>query len=591
MKRLITKYLRAEFFMPEILVPLMGLTLNCVLLLFAINRYLYNVVNLYFVLQLLYILFVVMLYLIISHIIFFTFSHIIKGKELRFKRNGWKFHRSDLIFILLPLSSIVEYLIINLDLLTYIEAIKVLIFYLLFSFINIYIFPLIIGKFGEKWTMLSAGTAFAFIITIMPNLSQEFNWITEGNFAIQVLIFGFVFLLIRFLTNQKTRKFLYIIILINFLAAIITPFIIKDVSFAEADSMSPEKDSKLISYVDGKKVSFTPNIYLLAYESYVPYETMIGYGIDNHQQEDFLKDQGFVIYPDIYSIGSPTAPSMSRVFNASTSYFGYIRRGISGDGVVHNIFRNIGYQTIGVFPDNFMFQGVGSNYDYSFPEVREENLTSDKLLILTILSGEFRFKLGLRDLPPSYDQYLEVKQNIFEELHKNPIFVYSHSNFPGHAGFQTECRPNEIDLYREDLKKANLEMQYDVNKIIENDNKAIIIVAGDHGPYLMNDCWKTLKDISEVSRLDIQDRFATFLAIRWPDEEYEKYDNFVVLQDLFPVIFSYIYADDKLLETKIDPVILSTEKLFGASVVNGIIKGGINDSEPLFILDSQLNQK
>jgi hypothetical protein len=98
-------------------------------------------------------------------------------------------------------------------------------------------------------------------------------------------------------------------------------------------------------------------------------------------------------------------------------------------------------------------------------------------------------------------------------------------------------------------------MKQDVETIIQNDPGAIIIVAGDHGPYLTKNCHNTGRhyDISEISRLDIQDRFGTFLAIKWPTEEFSQYDDITVLQDVFPVVFAYLFDDCTFLEAKVEP--------------------------------------
>ncbi|HBH13676.1 MAG TPA: hypothetical protein DDX29_11280 [Clostridiales bacterium] len=585
MLQILKKYLRTEFFLPKILIPLIALTLYSSLILIIINQYLYEVVNFYFNVLLLRTLVIIIIFLMIIHSGFFIIFNVIKGNKVVLENIREKFDLSELILAFLPLSPIIVYVLNNLDVLEIKETFMVLIFFILFSILFVNILPFLLGKFGSTKTMSSLGAAFAFTITSMPSLSQEFNWITIGDFKIQILFIVTSYFLIRLLIEKRTKKFLYVIILVNFLVSVITPILSKDFEFTETNYTTSNEKSDLISKVDGKSVSFTPNIYLLVYESYVPNETLLNYGIDNEQQQNYLSGKGFTIYPKTYSVGSPTIPSMSRVFNASPSYYGYIRRGISGDGIIHNILKKIGYKTVGVFPDNFMFQGVGSNYDYSYPEVREENLNEDKLLILTILSGEFRFKLGLKDLPPSHEQYIETKHSYFEKGFKEPIFLYTHSDLPGHAVTHGGCRPNEIELYKDDLLKANLEMKKDVNKIIENDPSSIIIVAGDHGPYLSNNCFTPLdnKDISDISRFDIQDRFATFLAIRWPTEDFERYDDIVVLQDLFPVVLSYIFNDEALLDTKIEPIILTTEKISGASVSNGIIQGGTEDGEPLFI--------
>jgi len=89
-------------------------------------------------------------------------------------------------------------------------------------------------------------------------------------------------------------------------------------------------------------------------------------------------------------------------------------------------------------------------------------------------------------------------------------------------------------------------------------------------------------DISEISRLDIQDRFGTFLAIRWPSEDFEKFDDIVVLQDLFPAIFAYLFQDQALLESKVEPATLEGKRASGAAVVDGVIEGGIHSGESLF---------
>jgi hypothetical protein len=146
-------------------------------------------------------------------------------------------------------------------------------------------------------------------------------------------------------------------------------------------------------------------------------------------------------------------------------------------------------------------------------------------------------------------------------------------------------------LFGERLARANIEMRQDIDAIMENDPKAIVIVAGDHGPYLTKNCYSTARfyELSEISRLDIQDRFGTFLAIRWPTEDFEEYDDIIVLQDIFPAIFTYMFEDPRLLESKIEPVTLDKDAVIisGAAVVDGVIVGGIHDGEPLFLEENE----
>jgi hypothetical protein len=160
-----------------------------------------------------------------------------------------------------------------------------------------------------------------------------------------------------------------------------------------------------------------------------------------------------------------------------------------------------------------------------------------------------------------------------------------HDPLPDHSQNSGACLPDETELYRERLIRANYQMKQDVETIIQNDPGAIIIVAGDHGPYLTKNCYATGSDydISEISRLDILDRFGTFLAIKWPTEDFSEYDDITVLQDIFPAIFAYLFKDARLLEAKVEPITFCCPSISGAQVKNGIIYGGIDDGEPLFI--------
>ena len=56
----------------------------------------------------------------------------------------------------------------------------------------------------------------------------------------------------------------------------------------------------------------------------------------------------------------------------------------------------------------------------------------------------------------------------------------------------------------------------------------------------------------------------------------------IVLQDIFPAIFAYLFQDPRLLESKVEPTTLDAGTISGAAVVDGVIEGGIHSGEPLF---------
>jgi hypothetical protein len=196
--------------------------------------------------------------------------------------------------------------------------------------------------------------------------------------------------------------------------------------------------------------------------------------------------------------------------------------------------------------------------------------------------GEFRFDLEFDT--PSYEQFITRKLSELGSVPKVPRFLYTHDYLPGHSQNSGTCRPDEVALFEERLVRANSQMRQDVELIIQMDPEAIIIVAGDHGPYLTKNCTATADhyDISEISRHDIQDRYGTFLAIRWPEQDFSEYDDICILQDVFPAVFAYMFKDTGILGARVEPRTLDTEAVSGAWVGNGIIHGGINDGEPLF---------
>jgi hypothetical protein len=281
---------------------------------------------------------------------------------------------------------------------------------------------------------------------------------------------------------------------------------------------------------------------------------------------------------------------MSKVLNASTEYYGDTRRAVSGDGIVQGILKSQGYQTYGLFPTDYMFRDYSQNYSYSLPA---SVIPSHIQLLKAIFLGEFRFDIGeLGFVQQTREQFLAKKRSILMSLPDDHVFVYMHSNRPSHSQISGACLPNEIDLYKDRLAIANLEMQQDINILIDLNPDAIIVVAGDHGPGLTKNCWLTTGsyDISEISRQDIQDRYGTFLAIRWPEGNFEEYDDITILQDLFPSIFAYLYQDTTILKTKIEPIISTPNSNSDISVNNGVIVGGMDDGEPLFLFPLVLQE-
>ena len=416
-----------------------------------------------------------------------------------------------------------------------------------------------------------------FALTNMAALSQRFSWHEKGSLKIQLAVFLGVFFVSSLFFYIKYEKFLYYFVIFIFLT---TPISLLWGNGDQAPkSVLAEGDNQLLMMVRGREPVITPDIYLLLYDAYVPNETMLAYGIDNHAQEQYLESLGFKLYPQTYSVGHDTLGTMSRLFNASTDHYGNTRKGVSGNGVVNKLLESFGYKTYGIFFWHYFFRGVTPNYDYLYPPYS----SSKNVLIKAVATGEFIYDVD--DHRVSREQFLAERERFFSTESTSPKFVYLHTDRPTHSQNSGVCRPNEVELYAERVIEANEAMKQDIEEILSNNPDAIIIVAGDHGPSVTKNCvcLGSSYDVSEISRLDIQDRYATFLAIKWPSQDYEKYDNIVVLQDIFPSIFAYMFQDVSILDAKIDPVSIDTACVDGITLNNGIIEGGIYDGEPLFL--------
>lgn len=565
--------LNVNFIFSHVFIPLGVLSVYCVSLMY----YLPEGVNKVFVVRSAKLFLPLTAAIAVLFIIYFLIIGLKKAIPQFFSSPKEEFHLSDLLLPLLPLTPVVQYLINNSEILTWFDGIVIFCAFLFLVSILIFIVPRLFVLTGSTRPLMFLGMAFAFILINMASMTGHYKWYEEGSLKIQLLLFGSICLISWILYTLKLRNLLYLFILLNFVSNTIIQFVNLDVT--EFASDTDTSDNLLIQMVGVREPVKTPGIYLLIYDAYVENETMLGHGIDNLDQQQYLEDQGFKIYPDTYSIMPSTVHSMSRVLNVSTNYYGDKRKAISGDGVVQNLLQKYGYKTYGVFNSYYHIRGIIPTYDYSYPE----SSSQIGLIIKGVFMGELRADLDVKYI--SQEEYIHEKEIVLSEIPEEPRFVYMHTLLPSHSQNSGVCRPNEIELYSERLDRANVEMRQDLALVMENDPGAIVIVAGDHGPHLTKSCTSDLGglyDISEITRFDIQDRFGTFLAIKWPSSDFDEYDDITILQDLFPAIFSYIFEDQSLLESKIEPIMDNKDFLSGVQISDGIIIGGPDDGEPLF---------
>ncbi|MDR3165988.1 MAG: LTA synthase family protein, partial [Synergistaceae bacterium] len=196
--------------------------------------------------------------------------------------------------------------------------------------------------------------------------------------------------------------------------------------------------------------------------------------------------------------------------------------------------------------------GGRSFADESFPPMQRIDFEKESLLSLLrgILTGEFRFDLGGENNYSSDESFHEFLRGS-AVTKEGPWFTAVHYDHPGHSQESGALLPNETELFVERYVKALAEMGKDIEAILTAKPSAIIIIIGDHGPYLTGEGFQWIHlpnySLDEITELMVRDRFGTLVSIRWPDpERASKYDaNLLVNQDIFPVVFAYLADSEK----------------------------------------------
>jgi len=114
-----------------------------------------------------------------------------KGSKFSPGKTNEKSSARDLLLIALPLTPVVQYILNNQDILSPIESLTVLAFFILFASLLIFAIPAFLGSLGSTRTGMILGLAFVYTITSMASLSNAFFWHKSGNLKIELLFAGF----------------------------------------------------------------------------------------------------------------------------------------------------------------------------------------------------------------------------------------------------------------------------------------------------------------------------------------------------------------------------------------------------------------
>lgn len=523
---------------------------------------------------------IVALFFILTGIIFFVFQ--VKDKNFKLKRSFEYPQLKDFFLILLPMSPVVGYVFSNLEYLNIIGFLYIASITLLFTLTLSFILPIFFSYFASYRTLMISGIAISFTTLIMPSITENPNnhifnsqFVTQGTY----LILSFLVLYLTYTFNKTIAYTLTIVFMLTGTLEIFFNF------FLNKEISTVEKSDRLKLFIENKKnkISDKKNIYILTYESYANSETLDFYGYDNSKQINFLKKNDFKIYNGTYSNGGGSIDSNSRVLEISGQIKKNGRYYVSGNAFGLDIFKENGYQTIGLFKSPYFFGSYPIRWDEYYPKDNVNDI-GGKTILQAIYEGYFRFNIF--DDNYSYEKYLELKKKYLSSNSSEPRLFYTHNSYPGHSQDSKRCLENENQIYFEGMEKANIEMKNDVNNIQNNDPNSIIVLLSDHGPYLTKNCNELRGyNVNEIDRYDIQDRYGAFLAIKWPEGYNPSKYNIEIIQDIFPAILSNLTKNDNLFnELKIERRFFDRfeTNVGNVNVYNGIINSGKDEGKPLF---------
>jgi len=278
----------------------------------------------------------------------------------------------------------------------------------------------------------------------------------------------------------------------------------------------------------------TPNIYFILADAYGSLAYMREHHIDVSELTGFLSETGFRLYDDTYSNYQPTTSALPAMLDMAHHYYGLTghhvefsevdrasRRVIGGDNRVSDILRENGYSIQYIHNGTYLLL-QGCSADVCFPEI--DGLAGARI----ILSHIFK-----KDLLADEDKAWETKtleemsaqvSTLLDDPGNEPRFQYIHAFKPGHPpNAKGRCDESfELERYADRVRAAGRFLSGQIGRIIERDPAAVIVLAGDHGPFLSNGC---ASNAYIDTAADYRDRAGALMAIRWPQGYDGRYDE------------------------------------------------------------------
>ncbi len=382
-------------------------------------------------------------------------------------------------------------------------------------------------------------------------------------YSVLLPVLGVSIVCLMYLLKKNTaihkKLFLYLNVLL------ILYCLLDTVMLLNKSANTKEKAWANISF-DLSKVKAKPNVYYLLFDEYPGYKTLKAeFGFANDSLYNFFKNKGFTILPSV-STYNFTLFSMSSIFNMQYIDSNYNHEHEMTDlgdfrkrfleikhGEVFSLYKSMGYQI-----ENYSIFDVGDlaciNTDKSFLPIHAKALKTKMLhhrLIKdvgwwfngTMLQNIFTSKEAIyyadetnRDINNAINKSLAQKSN-------KPKFCYAHFVMP-HAPYFRDSSgafirnekgqivtPTDTQYFLPYLKYTNAYISSLVNKIVQEDSSAIIVVMSDHG----------FRDYSNNKAFRLS-AFDNICAVRFTNNNLPPYTDSLSSVNFFRYLFNSEYG-------------------------------------------------
>lgn len=378
----------------------------------------------------------------------------------------------------------------------------------------------------------------------------------------------FFFLMGRWFSNHTTK----VIVVIAIMCILPAFKLVKEVYLIALERNEAKTAGETLFINDGDIVfQRKPNVYFLLFDSYTNNDGIKTLGLSPSPRiYGYLNEREFVAYKSFFTNIQPTINALSTYFSmniklGSENYYDIFwrkkHRIVSGGNKVFNLFKKNGYTTniiisnngTGAFDSNYYLLGGFCFADRCLGNVR--NWTSRYFEIFNRVALNNMYKLGyFSSQTTSITHSMKILREITNDREKQ--FVFMHLGLPNHSidihsdSMGTCSEKLEVENYAGRLNQAHLIMIRIVDNIEQSDPNALIIIASDHGPFILNRC---SNGAPLLTKEEVVERQGAFLAIRWGKDYDGRYDKDIKSSaNLFRYIFSYLAGNEKLLENKPD---------------------------------------